>query len=95
MPDVGSERSRRRVVVHGRVQGVFFRDSTRQHAGTQCVAGWVRNRPDGAVEAVFEGSPESVERLVQFCHSGPRGAHVDRVEVIDEPPEGLSGFVVR
>jgi acylphosphatase len=94
MPDVGSERSRRRVVVHGRVQGVFFRDSTRQQARTLGVAGWVRNRPDGAVEAVFEGSPEAVERLVRYSHSGPRGANVDHVEVIDEPPEGLSGFVV-
>jgi acylphosphatase len=93
MPYLGSERSRRRVVVHGRVQGVF-RDSTRQQARTLGVAGWVRNRPDGAVEAVFEGSPEAVARLVRYSHRGPRGAHVDHVEVIDEPPEGLSGFVV-
>ena len=86
---------RRRVVVHGHVQGVFFRDTTRRLAAQQGVAGWVRNTPDGTVEAVFEGDPEAVERLVRFCESGPRGARVDRVEVGEEEPEGVSGFDVR
>ena len=86
---------RRRVVVHGLVQGVFFRDTVRRHAHSRGVAGWVRNNPDGTVEAVFEGEPEAVERLVSFVHQGPSGAIVDRVEVIDEEDEGLSGFAVR
>jgi acylphosphatase len=86
---------RKRVVVHGRVQGVFFRDSTRQRAEAAGVTGWVANRPDGTVEAVFEGNDEVVESLVRWMHDGPRGADVDRVEVGDEDPEGLSGFDVR
>ena len=86
---------RKRVVVHGRVQGVFFRDSTRQRAQSAGVAGWVANRPDGAVEAVFEGDDEAVESLVAFMREGPRGAEVDRVEVDGEEPEGLTGFQVR
>jgi acylphosphatase len=86
---------RRRVVVHGLVQGVFFRDTTRRRAVSAGVSGWVRNRPDGAVEAVFEGEAVAVERLVAFCREGPRGARVERVEVAVEEPEGLAGFVVR
>jgi len=86
---------RRRVIVHGHVQGVFFRDATRRRANAHGVAGWIRNRPDGTVEAVFEGDPDAVEAMVAFCHEGPRGARVDRVEVSEEPPEGLSGFEVR
>ena len=85
---------RRRVVVHGRVQGVFFRDSARQRAQQHGVAGWVRNRPDGAVEAVFEGEQAAVERLVEFMRDGPRGAEVSDVEVTQEQPEGLEGFDV-
>jgi acylphosphatase len=85
---------RRRVVVHGAVQGVFFRDSTRRTALSRGVAGWVRNRSDGAVEAVFEGEPEAVDALVRFAHDGPRGARVERVEVRDEPPEHLDGFSI-
>ena len=85
---------RRRVLVHGRVQGVFFRDTLRERARAHSVAGWVRNRPDGALEAVFEGSPEAVERLVRFCRTGPPRAAVERVEVTEEDPEGLSGFDV-
>ena len=87
-----SERIRRRVVVHGRVQGVFFRDSVRQRARALGVDGLVRNRPDGTVEAVFEGPPDAVDALVRFCETGPRGARVSRVEVAEEPPEGLDGF---
>ena len=90
-----SERVRRRVVVHGHVQGVFFRDSTRREAARRGVAGWVSNRSDGAVEAVFEGSQADVEALVQFSSSGPRGAEVRDVEVVPEPPEDLRGFEIR
>ena len=86
---------RRRVVVHGLVQGVFFRDSTRRLAQRHGVAGWVANRPDGAVEAVFEGEADAVERLVAFSRAGPRGARVESVEVVEEKPEGLRGFAVR
>ena len=86
---------RRRVVVHGFVQGVFFRDTVRRSALRAGVKGWVRNTPAGTVEAIFEGEPEDVERLVTLCHEGPRGARVDRVEVKNEEPEGVNGFVVR
>lgn len=86
---------RRRVVVHGRVQGVFFRDSTRRLAQQHSVAGWVANRWDGTVEAVFEGDEEAVQRLIRFAQEGPRGAEVERVDVVDEEPEGLSSFSVR
>ncbi len=86
---------RRRVIVRGRVQGVFFRDSTRRHATSRGVSGWVANRPDGAVEAVFEGESEAVESLVRFAREGPRGADVEGVEVVEEEPEGLAGFEVR
>ena len=86
---------RKRVVVHGRVQGVFFRDSTRQRAEAAGLAGWVANRPDGAVEAVFEGEIGAVERLIDWMNDGPRGADVERVETFDEPEEGLTGFEVR
>ena len=85
----------RRVVVHGRVQGVFFRDSARRQAEAGGVSGWAVNRPDGTVEAVFEGDEEAVERLVAFCRRGPRRAEVSRVEVDEQPPEGLSGFTIR
>jgi acylphosphatase len=74
---------------------VFFRDSTRREASRRGVAGWVRNRSDGAVEAVFEGDPDAVGAMVEFCRGGPRGADVDRVEVHDEPVEGLTGFAIR
>lgn len=87
--------TRRRVVVHGLVQGVFFRDTTRRQAVQRGVAGWVRNNPDGSVEAVFEGAEGDVERLVELCREGPRGARVESVDVLREEPEGLSGFQVR
>lgn len=83
---------RRRVVVHGFVQGVFFRDTLRRRAVSAGVSGWVRNNVDGTVEAVLEGEADAVERCVAFCGRGPRGAHVDRVEVFEEEPEGLAGF---
>ena len=82
------------MIVHGRVQGVFFRDTTRRMAESRGVAGWVRNRPDGAVEAVFEGPADGVDAMVAFCREGPRGASVERTEVSEEQPEGLSGFSI-
>jgi acylphosphatase len=85
---------RKRVVVQGAVQGVFFRDTTRRLAQQHGIAGWVRNNPDGTVEAVFEGDEEAVARLVAFAREGPRGARVQRVDVYDEENEGLSSFTV-
>jgi len=85
---------RRRVVVHGRVQGVFFRDSVRRLAEREGVAGRARNVPDGTVEAVFEGEPAAVERLVDFCRLGPPHASVERVEVTEEEPTGERTFRV-
>lgn len=87
--------TRRRLVVRGEVQGVFFRDSTEKEARSRGVAGWVRNRDDGAVEAVFEGDPDAVEALVEFCRSGPSRAEVDDVDVSEEEPEGLDVFETR
>lgn len=81
--------------MRGLVQGVFFRDSTRRLAQRHGVSGWVANRADGAVEAVFEGEADAVERLVAFSREGPRGAQVESVEVTEEEPEGLTGFAVR
>ncbi len=86
---------RRKVVVNGEVQGVFFRDSAEQEARSQGVSGWVANRDDGAVEAVFEGDSDTVENMVEWCRSGPSSASVDSVESSDEEPEGLSGFEQR
>ena len=88
-------RFRRRVKAHGKVQGVFFRDSTREEAKSKNVSGWVRNTEDGAVEAVFEGEPDDVEALVSFVRSGPGSADVERVDVDEEEPEGLRRFEVR
>jgi acylphosphatase len=85
----------RRVVVHGRVQGVFFRESTRRRAYRAGVAGWVRNNDDGSVEALFEGDPDDVELMVRFAGIGPSGAYVDRVDVEEVAPEDLRGFEVR
>jgi acylphosphatase len=86
---------RRRVVVSGRVQGVFFRDTARRMAESRGVSGWVRNRSDGSVEAVFEGVEPAVTAMVEFCRQGPRGADVEQVEVREEQPEGPDGFEVR
>jgi acylphosphatase len=87
--------TRRRVIVHGRVQGVFFRDTTRRRAQSRGVAGWVRNNPDGSVEAVFEGQDDAVDSMVRWSHEGPRGAVVERVDVVEEEPEQLAGFRIR
>jgi acylphosphatase len=86
---------RRRVVVTGDVQGVFFRDSCRRVANEYRVSGWVRNLPDGSVEAVFEGSPDAVGALVEWANHGPRTALVSRVDVHDEEPEHHAGFEIR
>jgi acylphosphatase len=90
-----SDIARRHLVVHGHVQGVFFRDTCRRQAEARGVAGWIANRPDGAVEAVLEGKTDDVEALVEFCRQGPRGAEVRSVDETSEEPEGLSGFRIR
>jgi acylphosphatase len=89
------ERVRRRVVVHGRVQGVWFRESARRRAEELGVSGWVRNRDDSAVEAELEGDAESVEALVAWFRHGPTGARVDAVETDVIAPTGEQGFVAR
>ncbi len=82
--------------ISGRVQGVFFRASARDEARRLGLRGWVRNLPDGRVEAVAEGSSEGVDAFVAWCHSGPPMARVDHVEVVEEPPTGREGpFAVR
>ena len=86
---------RRKVVVHGRVQGVWFRESARRRADELGVAGWVRNRADGAVEAELEGARDGVEVLTDWFRRGPTGAQVERLEVEDAAPTGEAGFTVR
>ena len=86
---------RRRLLISGRVQGVFFRDSCRTEARRLRVSGWVTNRDDGRVEAVFEGEPAAVEALVEWAHHGPRSAQVSRVDMVDEEPTGEADFRVR
>ena len=85
----------RRVVVHGRVQGVFFRESARRRARRAGVAGWVQNNDDGSVEAWFEGEPDDVEVMLHFAETGPSGAYVEKVDVADVEPQDLRGFDVR
>ncbi len=86
---------RRRVVAHGKVQGVFFRDSVRREAERVGAVGWVRNCPDGTAEAVFEGDEATVEHMIGYVRQDPGSSRVDRIEVIREAPGGLSGFDVR
>lgn len=84
------------VFLEGKVQGVFFRDSTRQEAGKLGVTGWVRNLPDGRVEAVFEGASKAVDEVVAWARSGPPQARVDDMDVQVEDPTGeFEGFEVR
>jgi acylphosphatase len=90
MPD-----GRARVVVRGRVQGVYFRGEAQVRARSLGVSGWAQNERDGSVQAVFEGPRERVESMIEWCRCGPRGARVDEVETVWEEPEGLSGFRVR
>jgi acylphosphatase len=87
--------TRVRIVVSGRVQGVWFRESCREQAVALGVAGWVRNRSDGTVEAVVEGLPDAVERLVTWCRTGPPSARVDSIATSEERPNGDAGFRVR
>jgi acylphosphatase len=86
---------RRRIVARGRVQGVFFRDSTRRKADALGVSGWARNRADGTVEVVAEGEPGAVAQLVDHIRRGPGHAEVSDLDVTEEEPEGLSGFETR
>jgi acylphosphatase len=86
---------RRHVTVSGDVQGVFFRETARRKATEAGVSGWITNRSDGRVEAIFEGPAEAVEDLVEYCRVGPTAATVEAVDVQTEKPEGLSGFDVR
>jgi acylphosphatase len=81
-----------RVLVSGDVQGVGFRWATRAEAASRGLVGWVRNLPDGRVEAVFEGAPEDVDALVAWCRTGPGWAGVTGVEAVEEEPRGDSGF---
>ena len=89
------DKIRRRLVVHGKVQGVFYRDSTRQAARNEGVAGWAANRGDGTVEVVLEGPADAVESVVGYCRSGPSSADVQALDEHDETPEGLTGFQIR
>jgi len=90
------ETARARLLISGRVQGVWFRGTTRDVAQSLGLEGWVRNLPDGRVEAVFEGPKDKVQQAIAWCHKGPRYARVESVEVNWEQPEGLSGgFRVR
>jgi acylphosphatase len=86
---------RRRLIVHGRVQGVGFRWAIARAAESRGVAGWAQNRTDGTVEAVLEGEPEAVDSVVRLTREGPRGAQVERVDIAEEEPEALRGFITR
>jgi acylphosphatase len=95
MRRVSPDMIRRHLVVHGKVQGVFFRESTREAAQNEGVGGWAVNRDDGTVEVVLEGAPGAVESVIGFCRMGPMSADVSSVDVTDEEPEGLSVFQTR
>jgi acylphosphatase len=86
---------RLRLQIHGRVQGVWFRDSVRRIATARGVSGWAENLPDGSVEAVLEGDPDAVGAVAAFCRQGPTNARVDHVDERDEPADGLTGFEIR
>jgi len=87
---------RRRLVIHGRVQGVFYRASCRAEAEARGLDGWVRNLPDGTVEALLQGPEERVQDMIRWCYQGPPGARVTRIEVSEEAPAGdLRGFRIR
>lgn len=87
-------RIRAHVHVSGRVQGVYFRSTTRERARSIGIDGWVQNLDDGRVEAVFEGTKDDVESIVEWCHEGSPTADVDEVQVTYEDPSGLSGFEI-
>jgi acylphosphatase len=86
---------RRQVVVTGRVQGVWFRETCKEQAEALGVTGWVRNRDDGRVEAAFEGEPDAVDQMVAWCRSGSSLASVDDIEVTEQDPVGDRGFTTR
>jgi acylphosphatase len=90
-----ADRCRRRVLVTGLVQNVWFRATTAEHAARAGVDGWVRNLADGRVEAVLEGDADAVDEMIDFCSRGPEMARVDQIEVIEESPEGLEAFQIR
>jgi acylphosphatase len=92
---MAADRIRRRLVVHGKVQGVFYRDSTRDAARNEGVSGWAANRSDGTVEVVLEGPPDAVESVIGYCRRGPSSANVHAVDEHEETPEGLTGFQIR
>jgi acylphosphatase len=94
-PSPMNEQVRAHVFISGRVQGVGYRFSTIEQADNLGVTGWVRNLPDGRVEAVFEGNQAAVEEMIRWCHRGPRSAVVKDVAVEYEEPEGLRGFETR
>jgi acylphosphatase len=90
------DRERAHVYISGQVQGVFFRDSARERAEQLDLAGWVRNLPDGRVEALFEGTSERVREMVRWCEQGPPHATVEKVDTTFEASQGdLKGFEVR
>jgi acylphosphatase len=86
---------RKHLLVSGRVQGVFYRDTCRRVATAAGVAGWASNRPDGRVEVVLEGDPDAVDEVVRWCRAGTEYSRVDDVEVTDESPQEESGFSIR
>jgi len=90
-----TDRTRAHVFVTGRVQGVFYRATTRDQARERGVDGWVKNLDDGRVEAVFEGPEDAVAAMVEWCHEGSDRARVEDVEVEYGEPEGLDGFEIR
>jgi acylphosphatase len=90
-----ADRTRAHVFVSGNVQGVFYRASTRDEARQRDVDGWVKNRNDGRVEAVFEGQEDAIEAMVEWCHTGSSQATVEDVEVEYEDPEGEEGFGIQ
>jgi acylphosphatase len=92
--ETGPPPARRRLIIHGRVQGVYFRDTLRGRAENRGVKGWVTNRADGTVEAALEGRRADVEALIGFCRQGPARAEVERVEIREEEPEGLTDFKI-
>jgi acylphosphatase len=92
---MADDTARRHVTISGEVQGVFFRETARRKATEAGVAGWITNRSDGRVEAVFEGPAGAVDELVEFCRQGPTAATVEDVDVQTEEPQGQSGFDVR
>ncbi|MCQ4332304.1 acylphosphatase [Natronomonas sp. F2-12] len=90
-----NEAIRAHVFVSGRVQGVYYRATTRERAREEGVDGWVKNLADGRVGAVFEGDPDAVEAMVEWCHTGSPRARVEDVEVEYDEPTGIEGFGIR